>query len=174
MKHLSFAAALAITFIPVVTAGSGLSTRQNPAPTAVSTADIDRDIWTVIVDTVAKDDIVRMGAAYTPDAVLVNPTNTQTIKSALDRWGRDMVTNKAKGTRAAVEFRFAKRMDSATTAFETGIFNYGTTDKDGVRTGGYYPFEELLVKTNGQWHIVMERQFAGVTEADWNKLPRWK
>jgi hypothetical protein len=29
------------------------------------------------------------------------------------------------------------------------------------------------VKTDGHWRIVMERQFAGVAEADWNKLPRW-
>ncbi len=161
------------TALLLVVLGSVLCAQQAPAPAAVSSADIDREVWTVIVDTVAKDDIVRMGGVYTPEAVIVSPNSTQAIKAALDRWGRDMVTNKAKGTRAAVEFRFSKRIDNATTAFETGIFNYGTTDKDGVRTGGYYPFEELLVKTDGHWRIVMERQFAGVTEADWNKLPRW-
>ena len=151
---------------------TGLALRQTPAPAASSSRDIDRDVWNVIIDTVANDDIVRMGATYFPDAVLVTPGGTQPIKAALDRWGRDMVSNKAKGTTATVAFRFKLRQDGATSAFETGIFNYATRDKAGVSTPGYYPFEELLVKKDGRWQILMERQFAGVTEAEWAKLPR--
>lgn len=151
-----------------------LAAQQETKPAAVSsTRDIDREIWTVIIDTVLKDDIVRMGATYTADAVLVTPTGTQPIKAALDKWGRDMVANKAKGTHATVNFRFTQRLDGETTAFERGVFNYTTIDKDGKRTPGYYPFEELLIKTGGKWRIVMERQFAAVTAADWAKLPVW-
>ena len=151
-----------------------LLAQQTPAPAAISSSrDIDREIWAVIIDTVLKDDIVRMGATYLPDAVLVTPTGTQPIKTALDRWGRDMVANKAKGTHATVEFRFAQRLDGETTAFERGIFNYTTIDKDGKSTPGYYPFEELLITSGRKWRIVMERQFAAVTAADWAKLPAW-
>lgn len=150
------------------------SAQQAATPaTSSSTRDIDRDVWKVVVETVEKDDIVRMGSTYGPNAVLVSPTNTQPIAAALDRWGRDMVTNKAKGTHATVGFRFSRRQDGPTTAFETGIFNYTTIDRAGVSKPGYYPFEELLVKIDGRWQIVMERQFAEVTEADWAKLPGW-
>jgi hypothetical protein len=95
------------------------------------------------------------------------------MRDALAGWGRDMVTNKAKGTKATVEFRFSNRLDGATTAFESGIFNYTTTDSAGVAKPGLYPFEELLVKKDGHWQILMERQFAAATQADWDKLPTW-
>jgi uncharacterized protein (TIGR02246 family) len=142
-----------------------------PAAAASSSRDIDRDVWNVIIDTVLKDDIVRMGSTYSPDAVIVTPTGTQPIKSTLDRWGKDMVTNKAKGTHATVAFRFSQRLDGPTTAFESGIFNYTTIDKEGKTTPGYYPFEQLLVKIDGRWRIAMERQFAAVTKDAWDKLP---
>lgn len=163
-------------------AGSGFAMSHSPtlpgqqATALIATAssyDIDRDVWNVIIDTVKRDDIVGMGKTYHPDAVVVTPRDTQPIKSTLERWGRDMVTNKAKGTTATVEFRFKLRQDGATSAFESGFFKYTTIDKAGVSTPGYYPFEQLLVKIDGRWRILMERQFAPVTETDWAKLPPW-
>lgn len=151
----------------------GLNAQQTAAPiAAASSAEIDRDVWNVIIDTVKRDDIVGMDKTYHPDAVVVTPRDTVAIKPTLERWGRDMVTNKAKGTTATVEFRFKTRQDGATTAFESGLFKYTTTDKAGVKTPGIYPFEQLLVKIDGCWRILMERQFAQVTEADWAKLAR--
>jgi ketosteroid isomerase-like protein len=137
-----------------------------------TTKEIDRDVWSVFSATVAGDDIAGMGKAYHPDAVLVNPRETTPISSALDRWGKDMVANKGKGIRATVEFRFTKRQDGATTAFEAGMFKYTTVEKGGAAKPGYYPFEALLTKSNGKWRVMMERQFDAVTEADWNKLPK--
>ena len=144
-----------------------------PAPAPASTADIDREIWTAIVESVRNDNITQMAATYAPDAVLVTPRGTQAMRDALAGWGRDMVTNKAKGTTATVEFRFSRRLDGATTAFESGIFNYTTIDRAGVSKPGLYPFEELLVKQDGRWQILMERQFPAATQADWDKLPKW-
>jgi hypothetical protein len=86
-------------------------------PTAPSSHDIDTDVWSVFVATVAADDIVGMGNVYFPNAVLVRPQGTDPIEETLDRWGRDMVAAKAKGNRATVEFRFSRRQDDATTAF---------------------------------------------------------
>lgn len=137
-----------------------------------STKEIDRDVWSVFVATVSNDDIVRMGQAYFPNAVLVNPRETTPISAALDRWGKDMVANKAKGIRATVEFRFSNRQDGATTAFEAGIFKYTVIDKSGAAKPSYYPFEALLGKSNGKWLVMMERQFAAVTQAEWDKLPK--
>lgn len=149
------------------------SAQQAAAPAAVSTADIDREIWMVLVESVKNDNIAQMASAYASNAVLVAPNSTRAMRDALAGWGRDMVTNKAKGTTARVEFRFSRRLDGAATAFESGIFNYTTIDSAGVAKPGLYPFEELLVKQDGRWQILMERQFAAATQADWDKLPKW-
>jgi hypothetical protein len=93
------------------------------------------------------------------------PSTTSPIKETLDRWGKDMVAAKAKGNRATVEFRFSRRQDDATTAFEAGIFRYTVIEKSGTRTSKCYPFEALLGKTNGKWRVLMERQFAEVPPA---------
>jgi len=139
---------------------------------AASSAEIDRDVWSVFVATVAADDIVGMGRAYFPDAVLVSPKGTRPIKATLEGWGRDMVAAKARGDKATVEFRFSRRQDDSTTAFEAGIFKYTVVARSGASTPKFYPFEELLVKTNGKWRVLMERQFDLVTEDAWDKLAK--
>ena len=135
------------------------------------TQEIDAQVWSVIIETVATDNIIRMGQVYLPTAVLVSPRGTAGIKETLERWGRDMVTAKASGAKATVEFRFSRRQDDAATAFESGIFKYTVIDKGGGKTPKYYPFEQLLVKSDGKWRIAMERQFAEVMAAEWDKLP---
>lgn len=137
-----------------------------------STADIDRQVWQAVAKSVVDDDIVAMGSVYHPIAVLVSKDGTTPITSALERWGRDMVTAKKNGVKASVEFRFTTRQDNPMTAFESGAFRYATTDKAGVSTPGYVRFEALLVKSAGGWQIVMERQLEAITESAWNALPR--
>ena len=150
----------------VISAG-GLQT-----PGVSSTAEIDREIWSVLSATVASDDIAGMGRVYFPDAVLVSPKETRSIKETLDRWGRDMVAAKAKGNRATVEFRFSRRQDDATTAFEAGLFKYTVIEQSGASRSNYYPFEMLLAKSGGKWRVLMERQFAEVNQAAWDKLSK--
>ena len=140
--------------------------------TASSAQEIDREIWSVFVATVAADDIAGMGNAYFPDAVLVSPKGTRPIKETLEGWGRDMVAARARGDTATVEFRFSRRQDDSTTAFEAGIFKYTVIAKSGARTSKFYPFEELLVKSNGKWRVLMERQFDLVTQDAWDKLAK--
>jgi len=140
------------------------------APT--TSRDIDREVWSVFVATVAAADIVGMGRAYSPKAVLVTPKGTTPIKETLERWGKDMVAAKQKGDRATVEFRFSLRQDDRTTAFQAGIFKYTVIARSGASTPQFYPFEALLEKTGGRWRVLMERQFAAVTQADWDKLPK--
>jgi len=151
---------------------AGTSAGASQAPTASSTQELDREIWSVLVATVANDDIAGMGRVYSPDAVLVSPKATTPIKETLERWGRDMVAAKAKGNRATVEFRFTQRLDNATTAFDSGLFKYTVIEKSGATRSNYYPFEMLLAKVNGQWRILMERQFAEVSQTEWDKLAK--
>jgi ketosteroid isomerase-like protein len=146
---------------------------DSASQTATASAhEIDRDVWSVFVATVAADDIVGMGRAYFPDAVLVSPKGTRPIKETLEGWGRDMVAARARGDKATVEFRFSRRQDDSTTAFEAGIFKYTVIAKSGASTSKFYPFEELLVKTNGKWRVLMERQFDLVTQDAWDKIAK--
>ena len=144
------------------------------APTAVTPSgrEIDLQVWSVFVATVSADDIVGMGNVYFPDAVLVRPRGTQPIKQTLEGWGRDMVAAKARGSRATVEFRFSRRQDDASTAFDAGIFKYSVIEKSGASVSKFYPFEELIAKMDGKWRVLMERQFTEVTREEWDKLPR--
>ena len=161
-----------IVLIAIVLWSAAVSDGASQSAAASSSAEIDRDVWSVFVATVAADDIVGMGRAYFPDAVLVSPKGTRPIKATLEGWGRDMVAAKARGAKATVEFRFSRRQDDSTTAFEAGIFKYTVIAKSGASTPKFYPFEELLVKTDGKWRVLMERQFDLVTEDAWDKLAK--
>lgn len=143
-----------------------------PALAAQSSAAIDADVWRAISVSVVDADITAMARTYHPDAVLVTSTGTRPIRDALDGWGKDMMTAKADGTRATVEFRFSLRQDDATTAFEAGIFKYTVIGKDGVSRPSYRRMESLLVKHEGAWRVVMERQLDAASAQEWDALGR--
>lgn len=74
------------------------------------------------------------------------------------------------GTSARVAFRFSQRMDNEASAFETGIFNYISTDAAGIENSAYMNFESLLVKKAGRWLFMMEHQLDETDKAAWNAL----
>ena len=150
---------------------SGVSANASVGSGLTATQEIDLDVWSVIVNTVANHDIGRQGDAYSRDAILVIPKGTKKIAKALEKWGQDMVEAQAKGDTATVAFRFSHRQDNAETAFESGIFKYTEITKSGTKTSMYVPFEQLLLKKNGKWRITMEHQFPDVAQGDWDKLP---
>ena len=170
---------LSLTSTLLITRALTATTTEPQAPTAatapatpsVISAAIDGDVWMPVAASVTGDDIVAMGRVYHPAAVLVAKQGTKPIAAALDGWGKDIVVAKKNGVRATVAFRFASRRDDATTAFETGIFKYTTTDRAGVSTSSYTQMEALLAKHEGPWRILMEHQLEATTEAAWNALP---
>ncbi len=131
--------------------------------------EIDATLWSPIAASVANADIVAMGRTYHPGAVLVSDKGTMPIARALDGWGKDMIAAKKTGQKATVEFKFSKRQDDATTAFEQGMFKYVTT-VDGKSTASYRHLEALLVKVGTKWKTLMERQLDAGTEAEWNAI----
>ena len=137
-----------------------------------SSGAIDAQVWSVVSTTVVEHDIAGMAATYHPDAVVVTPQGTMPVARALAGWGQSMETMKGNGSRAAVAFRFSLRQDGAETAFESGMFNYAVTDSAGATTRYIIPFEALLVRKDGRWLIVMERQFAAADETAWNAMAR--
>ena len=142
-----------------------------PAEDAIS-RDIDETVWNVVSSTVAANDLDGMAATYHPDAVLVTGKGTLPIAEQLDTWGAGMERLRSEGRRASVAFRFASRQHDATTAFERGLFRYAEPDAEGVEQPSFVPFEALLVKHDGRWLMVMERQFEPVGETAWNALAR--
>ena len=142
---------------------------QAAPPGADYSKEIDADVWNVVIATVAAGDLEGMAATYHPDAVLVNANTTASIKKTLIRWGEGMVKAKREGTHSTVAFRFTRRQDGPDTAFETGMFALTETTAAGVSTTRYIPLECLLVKYNGHWRILMERQFDDSQRA-WDKL----
>ncbi len=132
--------------------------------------EIDSTVWEVISATVAANDIEGMAATYHPDAVLVSPKGTVSIAEQLVKWGEGMERIELEDRSASVSFRFASRQDNAETAFERGMFRYAETDENGVEQPGFVPFEALLVKRDGRWLMVMERQLEATDESAWNAL----
>lgn len=135
-----------------------------------SRRDIDATIWNVISATVAAGDLEGMAATYHEDAVLVSGKGTVAIAEQLPKWGEGMEKVRLEGRKAGVSFRFSERQDDSTTAFERGIFRYAETDANGAEQPVYIPFEALLVKTNGRWLMVMERQLEATDESAWDAL----
>lgn len=143
---------------------------SSPGRAGETSGEIDAAVWSVISATVAADDLEGMAATYHPDAVLVSPRGTVAIADQLERWGEGMAKIRREGREATVSFRFSLRQDDAETAFEAGIFRYAETDENGVGQPVFIPFEALLVKREGRWLVVMERQLAATDESAWNAL----
>jgi uncharacterized protein (TIGR02246 family) len=124
-------------------------------------------VWAVVSAAVAAHDLEAMAAVYHPDAVVVSERGTAAIADQLIDWGEGMARARAAGTSASVSFRFARRQAWETTAFETGMFKYTELAGDGTETSSYVPFEALLVKKDGKWLLLMERQLEASDERVW-------
>ena len=136
----------------------------------LSSQQIDRDTWDVISQSVKNADIEAMASTYHPDAILVSSGETRPISDALEGWGNGMQEAKENGKNARVAFRFSSRQDDKHSAFEQGVFKYTSIDASGKEEYMYMHFESLLVKQNGRWLYLMERQLEVTNEAAWNAL----
>jgi hypothetical protein len=133
--------------------------------------------WKNLAKTVSEGDFEGYGKGYHKDAVIIfasgkNKTSVS-IAKALAGWEKGFLDTKNGKNKSHVEFRFSQRIGNATTAHETGIFVYSTSDIDG-KNKKQYPthFEMLFVKKNGKWLGVMEYQKATATMSEWNALKK--
>jgi ketosteroid isomerase-like protein len=133
--------------------------------------------WNNLSKTVSDGDFEGYADGYHKDAVIVfasgkNKTSVP-IKKALAGWKQGFEdTGKGKNI-SSVEFRFSQRIGDATTAHETGIFLYSTSDADGKNKKDYPThFEMLLVKKHGKWLGVMEYQRSNATIKEWRALKK--
>ena len=131
---------------------------------------IDRDTWSVISQAVMNADIKSMASTYHPDAVVISNGDVTPIGDALESWAEGMKQAAADGSSARVSFRFASRQDNERSAFEIGIFKYTRVDSSGTETQMFMHFESVLVKKEGRWLFLLERQFDEANEAAWEAL----
>ena len=128
--------------------------------------------WAEVSWSVKEGDFDGYAATCHPQGVLVSEAKQTSypLVKALAGWKRGFLDTEAGKTKAGVEFRFSNRIGDETTSHETGIFRYATIDDTGVETAALIHFAALLVKTNGQWQLLMEHQRTKATEEEWNAL----
>ncbi len=131
--------------------------------------------WSELSKTVREGEFEAYEAGYHPDAVVVfatgkNKTSVPLAK-ALAGWKQGFIDTKEGKNKSDVEFRFSQRIGDATTAHETGIFNYWSSDSNGKnKVLHIIHFEMLLVKQNGKWVGIMEHQKHRATQEEWDNL----
>lgn len=139
-------------------------------------AELDR-YWEALAKTVREGDFEGYGAAYHEDAVVVFASGKNKVSvplsKALASWKQGFIDTKNGKNISNVEFRFSQRIGDDTTAHETGIFIYTTSESDGKNKVQYRThFEMLLVKRDGKWFGVMEYQKSDATEEEWEAMKK--
>ncbi len=127
--------------------------------------------WAEVSRCVREGDFKGYSDTCHPQGVLVSgiKKSSYPLAQALERWKQGFDDTRSKKMKASVEFRFSERLQSPTTAHETGIFRYAST-RDGKQTVEYIHFEGLVQKTSAGWKIMMEYQKSAATEAEWKEL----
>ena len=143
-------------------------------PLAAADADTERlkeldAFWAKISRAVKEGDFESYKSTCHTEGVLVAGIKkmSQPLSKALERWKHEFDDTKSGKIKASVEFRFSQRMGDQTTAHETGIFLYSSTDGGGKQE--YIHFEVLLVKRDG-WKTLMEYQKSKATREEWESL----
>lgn len=131
--------------------------------------------WTKLANTVQEGDFDGYKAAYHDDAVVIFASGKNNvsipISKALEGWRQGFMDTKMGKTKDSVQFRFSQRIGDDTTAHETGIFIYTSSDINGeVKAKFTIHFEMLLVKRNNGWVSMMEYQKANATDEEWAAL----
>ena len=137
-------------------------------------AELDQ-FWMKLAKTVQEGDFEGYKALYHKDAIVVfasgkNKTSVP-IGKALSAWKKGFTDTKEGKQKDKVEFRFSQRIGDETTAHETGIFIFSSTDNNGKVKGKYIiHFEMLLEKKDNTWFALMEYQKSEASQEEWNAL----
>ena len=150
------------------------STKSETSNDSLRLAELDH-FWTELSRTVNEGDFEGYKAAYHDDAVVIfasgqNKTSLP-ITKALANWKQGFSDTKAGKTKDSVKFHFSQRIGDETTAHETGIFHFKSSDNNGKILGDYLVhFEMLLVKRKNAWIGLMEYQKSEATKEEWESL----
>ena len=128
--------------------------------------------WAEVSRAVREGDFEGYKATCHAKGVLVSGSQKTSypLSDALARWKKDFDATRAGKIKASVEFRFSQRYGDKTTAHETGIFLYSTTDPEGQNKQEHIHFQALLVRVKDGWQIMMEYQKSKATREEWDAL----
>ena len=141
------------------------------APASVMASDTPHESsYAEVTRTVEVGDFDAMAAIYHKDAILVTAQSSSPISEAIAKWRTDGVKLIAEGSKATVAFGFSEHRHGETTSLETGIFRYSITNRVGEETAYLVHFEDLLIKQDGNWFTMMERQMEDATQTEWDEL----
>ena len=159
---------------------TGVQTCALPICTAETYSDSLRIVelnsfWKEVSRTVREGDYEGYKATCHDEAVCIFATREKKVSmpmtAALEGWKEGFANTRSGKIQDNVEFRFSQRIGDATTAHETGIFAFTSVDtKSKIVTRSYIHFEELLVKRNGTWKVLMEYQKGKATQEEWDLL----
>ncbi|MEI7927712.1 MAG: hypothetical protein WCH40_04120 [Verrucomicrobiales bacterium] len=160
---------LFILFLAILCSRSSLSFAAEPKEPRIAELDA---FWKEVSRSVHEGDFEVYAASCHPEGVLVSGSKktSSPLSVALARWKKEFIATKSGEMKASVEFRFSQRLGDETTAHETGIFLYSSTDPDGQLKQEYIHFESLLVKKEGHWRTLMEYQKSQASQKDWEAL----
>lgn len=129
-------------------------------------------LWADVSRAVATGDPDLYLSTYHPDAIFVSARRgiTRTVAEDVDANRSAWNDTRDGRARRSVEFRFSERLNSENSAHEVGIFRYASTEADGSTRVVLIHFEAALVRKDGRWLQLLERQTSDATEAEWEAL----
>ncbi len=174
-KNRFFSVILLIASVQIATATPMHDTPFNQTQNDSSRiAELDL-FWERLNKTVMEGDFEGNKDCFHKDAVIVFASGTNKVSvpiaTALEGWRQGFKNTREGKNKVEIEFRFSQRIGDATTAYETGMFIYTSTDTSTKKTDRFIiPFDMLLVKRNNQWYGMMEHQKPLATEKEWDAL----
>jgi len=131
--------------------------------------------WEQLNKAVMDGDFEGLKSCFHNDAVVIFASGKNKISlpisSVLELWKGGLKNTKEGKNKVNIELRFSQRLGNETTAHETGIFTYTSTDNiSGEAHTSIIPFEMLLVKRNNKWYSLMEYQKPYATQQEWDAL----
>lgn len=168
MRHsLTF---IVILFLGIFLTSTTIAKEKSGQDPAII-AQIDKELWKPLIESVYEADYPLHESCYHPSAVMVLEINGETMSGK--QWlegvkaGFEERKNQAKTT--FLKMRFSKRLHDPVSGYETGIFLFSSI-RDGERKNKYIKFEFLLTRENGKWQLLLENQQERMTEEDWDAL----
>lgn len=171
-----------LLLVTIVSLTTSFVAYKNTEHVLISTTDSNQieelnTFYNNLSKTVAEGDFDGYAKAYHEDAVVIfafdKKKSSLPIEKALAGWKQGFIDTKNDKNISEVAFRFSQRIIDETTAHDTGIFVYSTSNIDGSNKVEYpVHFEMLLVKKNHKWLGVMEYQKSRATIEEWNALKK--
>lgn len=166
-QSLTLSVILILTVFSTSTTVAKEKSSQDPA----ILAQIDKELWKPLIESVYEADYPLHESCYHPSAVMVLEISGKTMsgKQWLEGVKAGFEERKMQAKTTFLKMRFSKRLHDSVSGYETGIFLFSNI-RDGKRNNAYIKFEFLLTRENGKWQLLLENQQERLTQEDWNTL----